>query len=45
MRRVIGFASFFVAVGMVITLFIPNGFIFFIIVVGLLLLGYNMFCC
>ncbi|MBQ2801507.1 MAG: hypothetical protein IJF03_08965 [Lachnospiraceae bacterium] len=45
MRRVIGFACFFVAVGMVLTLFIANSFLFFVVVVALLLLGYNMFCC
>lgn len=45
MRRVIGFALFFVAVGMVIMMLLPNIFVGIIFVIAFLLLGYNFFCC
>lgn len=45
MRRVIGFALFFVAMGMVIMMLLPNIFVGVVLVIIFLLLGYNMFCC
>lgn len=45
MKRMIGFILFWVAVGMIIALFIENLFIHILIVLVLILLGYNLFCC
>ena len=45
MRRVIGFALFFVAVGMVLMMILPNLFVEILFVMAFLLLGYNFFCC
>ena len=45
MRRIIGFAVFFAAVGMIIALILPNTFTEIIITLIFLLLGYNLFCC
>ncbi|MEE1314408.1 MAG: hypothetical protein UHS49_01395 [Faecalimonas sp.] len=45
MRRVIGFALFFVAVGMLLVMILPNLFVEILIIIVLLLLGYNFFCC
>ena len=45
MRRVLGFALFFIAIGMTIMMFISNVFWGVIGVIILLLLGYNFFCC
>ncbi len=45
MRRVIGFALFFMAVGMVIMMLLPNLFVEILFVIVFLLLGYNFFCC
>jgi len=44
MKRVIGFAIFFIAVGMIIALLMPNTFTEIMIVLICLLLGYNLFC-
>ncbi len=45
MKRVTGFAVFFIAVGMIISIFLPNAFIEVLIILICLLLGYNLFCC
>lgn len=45
MRRVIGFALFFIAIGMIIELFIPDIFVGILVMFLLLLLGYNLFYC
>ena len=45
MRRVIGFAMFFVAIGMIIELLIPDVFVGVLVIIVLMLLGYNMFYC
>ena len=45
MKRVMGFAVFFVAVGMMISIFLPNTFVEVLIILICLLLGYNLFCC
>ncbi|MFR7992398.1 MAG: hypothetical protein ACLU61_05590 [Lachnospiraceae bacterium] len=45
MRRVMGFACFWLACGMMIMLFMENIFIAVLIIIILLLVGYNLFCC
>ncbi len=45
MRRVFGFAMFFIAIGMIIMMFLPNLFVGILFVIAFLLLGYNFFCC
>ena len=45
MKRVVGFAMIFLALGMVLSLILPNGFIEIVVIAGLLILGYNLFCC
>lgn len=44
MKRVIGFALFFVAVGMVINMFMPNLFVSILVVILCLLVGFQLFC-
>ncbi|XCP83509.1 hypothetical protein ABXS75_10465 [Roseburia hominis] len=44
MNRVIGFALFFVAVGIVIGLFMPNLFVSILVVILCLLVGFHLFC-
>lgn len=44
MKRVIGFALFFVAVGIVIMIFLPNVFIGVLIALLCILVGYQLFC-
>ncbi|HKM20439.1 MAG TPA: hypothetical protein VJZ01_00140 [Lachnospiraceae bacterium] len=43
-RRTLGYSLFLIAVGMMIMMFIPNAFIGIIIVILLLILGYNLYC-
>ncbi len=45
MRKVIGFALFFIAIGMVLMMFLQNLFVGILLVIAFLLLGYNFFCC
>ncbi len=45
MKRVGGFACFCMAGGMIIVFFLPNAFIQILVIVILLLVGYNLFCC
>lgn len=45
MKRVFGFAIFFIALGIIIGMMLPNMFIEVLIVLICLLLGYNLFCC
>ncbi|MEF9917064.1 MAG: hypothetical protein RR275_04115 [Lachnospiraceae bacterium] len=45
MKRIIGFSLFFIAVGMLIMLFIPNTFVGVMLILLCLLIGYNLFCC
>lgn len=45
MKRILGFIFFWVAVGMVIMLFLDSLVIELLIIAVLLLLGYNLFCC
>jgi len=44
MKRMIGFILFWIAIGMIIMMFIQNMFMGVLIVAILLLLGYNLFC-
>lgn len=45
MKRVAGFAVFFIAVGMMVAMFLPSTFVEVLIIMICLLLGYNLFCC
>lgn len=45
MKRVIGFALFWIAVGMLLVLILPNIFVEITVIILCLLLGYNLFCC
>ncbi len=45
MKRVLGFAIFFVAIGIIASMMLKNTFIEVLIVMICLLLGYNLFCC
>lgn len=44
MKRVVGFAIFFVAIGMVISMWLPSTFVEVLVIMICLLLGYNLFC-
>lgn len=44
MKKTIGFAMFWIAVGMFIMLFLSNNLIAVLIIFILLLLGYQLFC-
>lgn len=45
MKRLMGFALFFFAMGMLFMLIIGNEFWGFILIAVCLLAGYNIFCC
>lgn len=45
MRRLIGYTLFWIAAGMVIGLFIESILISILLILFLLLLGYNLFLC
>lgn len=45
MRKVIGFAMFFIAIGMMLMMMLPNIFVGVLLIIAFLLLGYNFFCC
>lgn len=45
MRRLLGYTLFWIAAGMVIGLFIESILVSIILILGLLLLGYNLFFC
>ena len=45
MKRVAGYTLFWIAVGMLISLFISNTFWNVLLIFLLLLLGYNLFIC
>ncbi|MCF2554459.1 hypothetical protein [Faecalicatena contorta] len=44
-KRVIGFALFFIAVGIVLALILPNTFVEVLCIILCILAGYNLFCC
>ncbi|MGN1166742.1 MAG: hypothetical protein ACI4S2_10000 [Lachnospiraceae bacterium] len=45
MKRVIGFALFWVAVGLILSLILPNTFIEIVSITICILAGYSLFCC
>lgn len=45
MIRVIGFALFFMAIGMLIMMFLPTKGWGIVLMILFLLLGYHLFCC
>ncbi len=45
MKRVVGFALFCVALGMVVALVLPNLFVAVMCILLCILIGYNLFCC
>lgn len=44
MKKVVGFALFFIAVGMLIMLLLPNVFFAVFLIFICLIVGYNLFC-
>lgn len=44
MNKIVGFALFFIAVGMGIMMYIPSKFVGCIIIVGCVVIGYHLFC-
>ncbi len=44
MKKICGFAMFWIAVGMVLMMIIPNIWIAILVISALLLCGYNLFC-
>lgn len=45
MKKLIGFALFFIAIGMILVMVLPSTAIEVLIILICLLLGYNLFCC
>lgn len=45
MKRVAGFALFWIAVGMVIDMLLPNLFVQILCAVLFILIGYELYCC
>ena len=45
LKRVVGFALFWVAVGIILALFLPNTFVEVLCVLLCILGGYNLFFC
>ena len=45
MKRVVGFALFGIAIGLVIAMLLPNTFVTVLCIILCLLAGYNFFCC
>lgn len=45
MKRVIGFALFSIALGMLIMLFLPHKIVGVVLLIICMLVGYNLFCC
>ena len=45
MKRIIGFALFWVAVGIILALILPNTFVEVLCILLGVLAGYNLFCC
>ncbi len=44
MKHVIGYTLFWIAVGMIISLLIESVFLTVLLIIGLMLLGFNLFC-
>ncbi|MEY8429080.1 hypothetical protein AALC75_00950 [Lachnospiraceae bacterium 48-42] len=45
LKRIIGFALFWVAVGMILALILPGTFVEVLCIILCILAGYNLFCC
>lgn len=45
MTQVIGFACFFIAVGITIMMFLPSKLCGGVVAVLLVIIGFNLFCC
>ncbi|MCM1086847.1 MAG: hypothetical protein NC318_09670 [Blautia sp.] len=45
MKKLIGLVALCVAIGMLCMLFMTNRFVALVLIVLLLLIGYNFFCC
>lgn len=45
MKRIIGFALFFVAIGMLIMMILQNIFVGILLILICMLMGYCLFCC
>lgn len=45
MKKMIGFIALCVAGGMLVMLFLTNRFVGLVLIVLLMLIGYNFFCC
>ncbi|MBD5520389.1 MAG: hypothetical protein HDR03_04075 [Lachnospiraceae bacterium] len=45
MKKLIGLVSLCIAIGMLLMLFMTNRFVGLVLIVLLLLIGYNYFCC
>ena len=45
MKRVAGFALFWLAVGVLISIWLPNLFVEVLCIALCILAGYNLFCC
>lgn len=45
MNKIIGFTCIMIAIGMLLMMFIEHTLVAFILVILLLIVGYNLFCC
>lgn len=45
MKRIIGFALFFLGLGMMVMLILGNAFVGVLLIAACLLAGYYLFCC
>ncbi|MCH5257847.1 MAG: hypothetical protein J1D87_11180 [Lachnospiraceae bacterium] len=45
MKKLIGLVALSIAIGMLVMLFMTNRFVGLVLIVLLLLIGYNYFCC
>lgn len=45
MKRVIGFALFWVAAGLIFSMLLPNLFVEVLCIILCVLVGYELFCC
>ncbi|MCH5253466.1 MAG: hypothetical protein J1F41_00980 [Lachnospiraceae bacterium] len=45
MKKLIGLVALCIAIGMLVMLFMTNRFVGLILIILLLLVGYNFFCC
>ena len=43
-KQLVGFILFWIAVGMLFMLFMPNNFVGVLVAIAFMLLGYNLYC-